>query len=155
MIRGLETITERLGSARCFECSKNQLRKPSLRPFRDNSLTSSDPTLDRAETSLKRSGSPSCFGCTKNELRRFILRPIRDESCFACGLRVDCVWMSCGFRVDCVRAVDWQWELSRCPGQRPHFDTEKTGRIKMRVVCVWNGCYLKILPPSITARDNN
>ena len=24
----------------------------------------------------------------------------------------------------------------------------------MRVVCVWNGCYLKMFPPSITARDN-
>ena len=99
---GLDTITERLGSARCFACSENQLRKPNLRPFRDNSLTSSDPTLDRAETSLKRSGSPSCFGCTKNELRRFIVRPARDESCVACGLRVVCVWIACGFRVDCV-----------------------------------------------------
>ena len=24
----------------------------------------------------------------------------------------------------------------------------------MFVVCVWNGCYLNIFPPSITARDN-
>ena len=80
-----ETCLERSGSRHWFGCTKNQLRRPFLRPVRET-IHFSAPDL--SETILERSGSPRCFGCSKNQLCRPILRPVRD------GFLISMVWTS-------------------------------------------------------------
>ena len=64
---GLETHLDGSGSSWCAGCTKNQLRRPHLGPFRELLQKVAKVGL---ETPPDRSGSSCCAGCTKNQLVR-------------------------------------------------------------------------------------
>ena len=58
---GPETLTERSGSRNCAGCTKNQLRRPILKPFRDTSSENRSESGIPGPRNMSHLYRPTCF----------------------------------------------------------------------------------------------